>query len=344
MRAGTAVKLSDVNLSIADRLSAVDRRSRELIIGLCRIGVGLLWLANIHWKVPTDFGEANGGGLYKYSESVTRNSPFAPFTWFTREILLPNFQFFGWFTLVSEVVLAGLLLVGFRTKLVALGGAAMTIPIMLTVLYYDRADEWSWSYLLMIIAHLLLFASDAGRYVGLDGLRGKGADALKGALRWIGAVTAVVGAAGLFVSRSMSFAGSKVALLGSDAGFPKEGGGVTRRWELKFMWFNPLWAILMILFGVLILVGAWNRWGARVGALGLAAIAAVIMIIGKFDYARDDGAFQKVATGSNAAVWGGLALAAILIDWRLGRTGHSENETELARATADETFATARPS
>ncbi len=307
-------------MKIAERLTVLDEKTRGLILGLCRIGVGLMWLANIHWKVPTDFGETNQGGLYKYSASVLRNSTFAPFKWFTEEILLPNFGFFGWFTLLSETALALLLLCGYKTKLVALGGAAMSVPIMLTVLYYDRADEWSWSYLLMIIAHLLLFASDAGKHLGLDGALGRGVGSLKRSLGLIGLVTAVIGAAGLFVGRSMPFAGAKVALLGSDAGFVNDQGGITRRWELKFVWFNPLWAILTLLFGVLIIVATKNKWAGRIGAAGLAVMSVVILVIGKFDYARDDGAIQKVATGSNASVWGALALAAFLIDRRFRRS------------------------
>jgi thiosulfate dehydrogenase (quinone) large subunit len=319
--------ISLMKTRIAERLNILDQKTRGLILGLCRIGVGLMWLANIHWKVPTDFGETNKGGLYKYSASILRQSTFAPFKWFTETILLPNFGFFGWFTLLSEVTLALLLLAGYKTKLVALGGAAMSLPIMLTVLYYDRAEEWSWSYLLMIMAHLLLFASDAGKHIGLDGVLTRGVSSLKRSLGLIGIVTALLGAAGLFVGRSMPFAGSKVALLGSDAGFTNAEGGVTRRWELKFVWFNPLWGILMLVLGVLIIVGTKNRWAARIGAAGLGVMAIVILVIGKFNYVRDDGAIQKVASGSNAALWGALALAAFLVDRRLqGRATETNTE------------------
>jgi thiosulfate dehydrogenase [quinone] large subunit len=125
--------------------------------------------------VPPAFGEDNGGGIFKYSESVTRNSPFAPFTWVTEELILPNFRLFGWVTLVVEVLLAVLLLVGYRTRIVALVGAAWSVPILLSVIYFDGADEWSWSYLMMIGLHLLLFATDAGRHLGLDGCSGAAA-------------------------------------------------------------------------------------------------------------------------------------------------------------------------
>jgi thiosulfate dehydrogenase (quinone) large subunit len=298
--------------SLNARFEAVADRAAGPVIGVARIGVGLMWLANIHWKVPGSFGADTGGGLYKYSASVSRHSTFAPFTWVTEEIILPNFRFFGWFTLISEIVLAALLLVGYKTRLVALAGAMMAVPIMLSVLYYDKADEWSWSYLLMIFAHLALFAANAGTHLGVDGVLARRSGASR-ALLSTGIITTAIGVAGLFVARSVDFASRKAALLGSDAGFTKADGSISRRWELKFLWFNPLWALFTIACGVLIIAGAKKAAVAWAGSAGLAAMAVAVFAQQRFDYLRDDGAVQSVATGSNVAVWGGLAIAAALI-------------------------------
>jgi len=301
--------------AMRQRVSGLDERTSGWVIGGARILAGLLWLANLHWKVPPAFGEDNGGGLFKYSESVTRNSPFAPFTWVTEELILPNFRFFGWVTLVVEVLLAMLLLVGYRTRIVALIGAAWSVPILLSVIYYDGADEWSWSYLMMIGLHLLLFATDAGRHLGLDGVLARGGDAARRALTIVGSVAIVIGVLGLFVARSVSFAGSEAALLGSDAGFANSDGGITRRWELKFVFFNPLWALLTILLGVLLVIGARGSRMARLalaGGAGFAVIAVVVLITQTFDYLRDDREVP-VSTASNAALWGAFALAGVLL-------------------------------
>lgn len=301
--------------ALTRRGDELDGRCRGPALGLARVTVGLLWLANIHWKIPNDFGERSGGGLYKFSESVTRNSPFAPFTWVTEEIILPNFGFFGWFTLVVETALAMFLIIGYRTKIAALAGAAISIPIGLSVLYYDRADEWSWAYILMITAHVMVWASDAGAHLGVDGvLRRRSPDAARRAITTIGVVTTVIGVAGLYVSRSVSFAGSQVALLGSDAGFVNADGQLVRRWELKFLWFNPLWAILTIVAGVLLIVAMRQLLAARVAGIGLIALAVVVFATRTFDYLRDDDVIQRISTGSNAAVWGGLGLAALLFE------------------------------
>ena len=304
--------------------TALDERAQPIVIGSVRIMVALMWLANIHWKVPPNFGEDTGGGLYKYSLSVTRNSPFAPFTWVTEEIILPNFQLFGWFTLIVEILLPLLLLIGYKTKLTALAGVAISIPIFLSVIYYDRADEWSWAYFLMIGAHLLLYVSDAGKYIGLDGVLAKGRNAQARSLVVMGAVGVAVGLVGLFVARSVDFAGEQVKLLGSDAGFV-DGDNLVRRWELKFLWFNPMWAILTIVFGVLLVLGAKKLVAAYAGAAGYALMAVVIFFMQTYDYVRaPDGSIQTIGTGSNVAFWGALALGGVLVARRLQPTADVE--------------------
>jgi thiosulfate dehydrogenase (quinone) large subunit len=317
--------------------SPTDRANRAVIAAV-RIMTGLLWLANLHWKVPPAFGEDTGGGLYKYIESVTRNSPFAPFTWVTEEIVLPNFRTFGWITLIVETLVAMLLLVGYRVRPAALVGALMSVPILLSTIYYDRADEWSWAYLMMIGLNLLLFATDAGRYAGLDGVLARDGAAAQRALVALGAIATIVGLAGLYVARVTDFASRQVALLGSDAGFTATDGSVTRRWELKFMWFNPLFAILTVVGGLLLAVGARRLVGAWVGSALFALMAVVVFIDRHVDYLRDDGRIQVVSTASDAAVWGAFALAAGLLANRLraaGDTNRSEDDTERAADGSD---------
>ena len=80
----------------------MQERAQGYTIGGVRILAGLMWLANLHWKVPTDFGENNGGGLYKYVAAGAQNAPLAPYRWALRELVLPNFQAFGWFSIEEE--------------------------------------------------------------------------------------------------------------------------------------------------------------------------------------------------------------------------------------------------
>lgn len=290
----------------------MQERAQGYTIGGVRILAGLMWLANLHWKVPTDFGQSNGGGLYKYVVAGADNAPLAPYRWVLRELVLPNFQAFGWFTLISETIVAALLLIGYRSRWVALVGAALAVPIGLSVLYYPKADEWAWAYLLMIGLHLLLWAVPSGDHLGVDGVLAGPPERSNRAMRSTGIVAVVVGVLGLIVARAVDFSGRAVALLGSDAGFVKEDGGITRRWELKFVFFNPLWAVLTVVFGVLLIVGTRKAVLGYVAAGGFAVLALVVFIQQTFDYLRDDGVVQKISTGTNVAFWGGLAVASAL--------------------------------
>ncbi len=298
----------------------MQERAQGYTIGGVRILAGLMWLANLHWKVPTDFGESNGGGLYKYVAAGADSAPLAPYRWVLRELVLPNFQAFGWFTLISETIVAALLLIGYRSRWVALAGAAMAVPVGLSVLYYPKADEWAWSYLLMIGLHLLLWAVPSGAHLGVDGVLAGPPERSNRALRSTGIVAAAVGVLGLIVARSIDFSGRAVALLGSDAGFTNADGGVTRRWELKFLFFNPLWAVLTIVFGVLLIVGSRKAVVAYAAAGGFAVLAVIVFIQQTFNYLRDDAAVQKISTGTNVAFWGGLALASALFVRRASAT------------------------
>jgi thiosulfate dehydrogenase (quinone) large subunit len=60
------------------------------------------------------------------------------------------------------------LVIGLATRFWALIGIAQTVVIALSVL--NAPHEWYWSYLLMLLVHVALFATAAGRYGGLDGL------------------------------------------------------------------------------------------------------------------------------------------------------------------------------
>ena len=218
---------------------------------------------------------------------------------------------------LSEIAIAALLLIGYRTRLVGLIGATMAVPIGLSVIYYPKGDEWAWSYILMIGLHLLLAAVGAGDHLGVDGALKGSRERASRALQIMGIASAVVGVMGLFVARSVGFASSKLALLGSDAGFVAD-GKLTRRWELKLLFFNPLWALLTIVFAALLVAGSRKASVAWAGAAGFGVIALVGLLMKTFDYARDDGQVQKISSGSNVAFWGGLALAGALLARRVG--------------------------
>jgi thiosulfate dehydrogenase (quinone) large subunit len=139
------------------------------LLAVVRIGVGLLWLQNVGWKTPPNFGRGDPpDGLYLSASYAVSAPVLPPFAWLMERFVLPNFTFFGWMVLLVEAALGAFLVIGLATRFWALIGIAQTAVIALSVL--NAPHEWYWSYLLMLLVHVALFATAAGRYGGLDGL------------------------------------------------------------------------------------------------------------------------------------------------------------------------------
>lgn len=143
------------------------RLSRGLVAAM-RVVVAMLWFQNLSWKVPPDFGRSEGGGLYGWAEEGVTHPVLAPYAWLLENVVLPQFTLFGYLTLFAEFAVGVLLLAGLLTRFAALLGIAQTVAITLSVL--NAPNEWHWSYFLMLVCHVLLFAVAAGRAHGLDGL------------------------------------------------------------------------------------------------------------------------------------------------------------------------------
>src|SRR5262249_51032611 len=138
-------------------------RLSRVLIGTVRVVVALLWIQNSSWKNPPDFHALRG-----FTQDGVDHPVLAPWAWLVQHLILPNFTFFGWVTLLVEASLGAFLLIGLATRLWALAGIGPTIAITLAVL--AAPGEWRWSYFLMLTVHVALFATAAGRFYGLDGV------------------------------------------------------------------------------------------------------------------------------------------------------------------------------
>jgi len=143
-------------------------RPTRVVLAAVRIAVGLMWLQNVNWKRPPDFGQAAGNGLYQWISYAVDNPVLAPFSSLVQNVVFPNFVLFGWGVLIAEFCLGAFLLVGFLTRFWAIVGILQTIAITLSVL--NTPAEWHWSYYLMFAAQFVILATAAGRVAGVDGL------------------------------------------------------------------------------------------------------------------------------------------------------------------------------
>ena len=151
--------------AVGERGPAHDRASAISAVTV-RLAVALLWLDNLSWKKPPNFGSNDHSGLYFFTSDAVRYPVFKPFSSLVENVILPHFAPFAWGVFIVEICLAVFLLIGLATRFWALVGIAQSIAIFLSV--SAAPGEWKWSYFLMMAAHLSLFGFAAGRVWGLD--------------------------------------------------------------------------------------------------------------------------------------------------------------------------------
>lgn len=151
----------------AEASPLVSSQLSRVSVAAVRVGVALMWLQAAGWKVPPRFGdESTPTGLRRWTEFAVTHEVFPPYAWLVDTVVLPNFVVFGWAVLVVEMSLGAFLLIGLTTRFWAVIGLAQTVAIALSAL--NAPNEWPWAYVLMLLAHLALLATAAGRYAGLD--------------------------------------------------------------------------------------------------------------------------------------------------------------------------------
>ncbi len=141
---------------LTDRADDVTNRWGPTVL---RWTAALLWLANVNWKVPPDFGRSGERcvALCRYVEAGAE-FPVAPgSSWFFEQVASPNLALFGWVTLIVESVLVVLLVSGRFVRSAAVLGMAMSAGIGVAVA--NAEHEWYWSYLLMIALHLAILVT-----------------------------------------------------------------------------------------------------------------------------------------------------------------------------------------
>lgn len=140
-------------------LSLASRR----VMAVVRIAVGIMWLSNLGWKTPTDFGI-----LRNFARDAVNHPVVAPYSWFTEHVILQHFAVFAWTALFVETMLAACLMTGLLTRLFGFIGMVQAASIGMSVAF--APGDWPWSYYLMIIVNLVLVVTAAGRTWGLDEL------------------------------------------------------------------------------------------------------------------------------------------------------------------------------
>jgi uncharacterized membrane protein YphA (DoxX/SURF4 family) len=244
--------------------TAPPARASGIALTVLRILAGLVWLTQVWWKVPPDFGENRHTGLWFWTHLAVDHPVFPPYSWLVEHLVLANFSVFGWLVLVVETVLPVLLLTGTAVRLAALIGIGQSLAIALSVA--EAPNEWPWTYAMMIGIHLVLLLTPSAQYAAVDAVRaaraeGDAAPVARRLLSAWGIVLAVVAV----IAGVKSLGDGLRAPRGVGVGYPPL--------QLFLGDYNMLAALILLVVAVLILVAAGLR--VRAPALTAAVIAVV---------------------------------------------------------------------
>lgn len=222
---------------------------------------GLLWLSNVSWKIPPDFGRSGEecGGLCRYVEEGVTNPVLPGSSWLFEKVLTPNLFLVGWTTVLLETLLAALFISGRHLRVAAVLGVVQSLGIGLAVANAD--DEWYWSYGLMAALHLAVLATAS--QVERPPVRTSGL-----VMAGYGLVIAAAHAgAGLIGDENGSW-----SLFDQANDFPGDFGRNVFPGSI-------LLGLLLVAFGAAVVVGAGRLPVERVRAMGWALLAGSVLAL-----------------------------------------------------------------
>lgn len=134
-------------------ISGADADRMALAVALLRIAVGIVWLANLSWKLPPDFGRHDPRGLLYSFHQGARYAVIGPLRDIVSDVVIPHFTIFGSLVFLIELAAGLSLTLGFMTRAGALIGTAQATMIMLLVV--RAPNEWFWGYAMFLLLNAL---------------------------------------------------------------------------------------------------------------------------------------------------------------------------------------------
>jgi len=147
---------------------AMQRTSQHVGMGAIRFLVGCMWFQGMLWKLPF----APDNGLHYWLEQMAGRAAFQFHRDLVANFLLPHFALVNPLVFLAELAFASSLILGFGVRLVAFVAIFFGVNLWLGI-YINRGSdpaEWSWSYMFLIMLHVLFVLYAAGRSLGADAL------------------------------------------------------------------------------------------------------------------------------------------------------------------------------
>ena len=131
-----------------------------------RIFMGILWLANLSWKLPPDFGRDDPRGLLYSFRQAEQYALVGPLRDFVHDVVIPHFTLFGSLVFSVELIAGVLLFFGLFTRVGAVVGTGQSLAI--TALVVRAPNEWAWGYAMFILLNLLPLVAPSNARLSLD--------------------------------------------------------------------------------------------------------------------------------------------------------------------------------
>lgn len=133
--------------------------------------MGVLWLQNLTWKLPPDFGRHDPRGLLYSLHQAQHHAVTAPLRRLVTDTVIPHFTLFGWEVFAVEAVAGVLLLLGWHTRIGAVIGLVQSMAI--TVLTVRAPHQWAWGFALFVAVSLVLVVTPGNARWSLDRRQGR---------------------------------------------------------------------------------------------------------------------------------------------------------------------------
>ena len=138
---------------VACWLGADDASRMALVLAALRVFAGLIWLANLSWKLPPSFGRHDARGLL-YSFRVAEHwAVIQPLRHLVRSVVIPHFTLFGWLVFSVELAAGVLLTFGVAPRIGALIGTGQALII--AALVAPAPKEWVFGYAMFVTLNAL---------------------------------------------------------------------------------------------------------------------------------------------------------------------------------------------
>ncbi len=136
-----------------------------------RMLAGVIWLANLEWKVPPQFFSDDGQSLTKVLQTASRHG-VEPFRALAADVLAPHLTTTGWIVFSCELLAGALLLIGWHTSI---GAALGTIQaLVITAFMAPAPGEHLWAYALLVAVNLLPLVAPTNMRLSVDAWLGRG--------------------------------------------------------------------------------------------------------------------------------------------------------------------------